>query len=573
MLRGTSLAIEIELPDGTILEAPDGADASAVAKAYLAKQSSPPVSANDRALAATSGAYSGIANTAGLPVDTALNVWDLAKAGVGTVQGMTTGRAPSPIFDPTNRTDVVGSSDWIKKLMNKAGAVTQAPRPDDRASRYLNTAANVGTGMYLGSALPSPKPIPNPAPTNVPPVTGFGGNAASNANAGANLNIGAGQAAAQSTVSGGATATGRGGGFNFGTVGDDAASGLTAGQQSAAAGGQRLGMRLTPGQATGNKLLQRLEAKLESQPMTAGPFDRIKDTNARAVNSAAARAIGETSDNLNSGVLNNAVERIGKVFDEVRDEAPRTIDPDDFLTKVSAISDEFEAIGPQLTNHPLSQRLLKHAENGSATGKDLGALSSKLTREAHRQMTSPNGDRELGAALYKLKDYTDDLVSQGLSGDRLAKYNQARGEYRNLMLMTSRVGAINPSTGNVNGSIMANVLQQKDKAGFLFGRNSSDMYDAARFAQAFRPIVGDSGTATRMPLPSPTDFVLSLPFNLATRAYTSSPAVQAAIRAQAASQATANAMGPAARGLVAPAASPGGLLGAASAADDPLWNR
>lgn len=33
-----SLAVEIELPDGTILEAPDGADPSAVAKGYLAKQ-------------------------------------------------------------------------------------------------------------------------------------------------------------------------------------------------------------------------------------------------------------------------------------------------------------------------------------------------------------------------------------------------------------------------------------------------------------------------------------------------------------------------------------------------------
>jgi plasmid stabilization system protein ParE len=41
MPRGTSLPIEIELPDGTVLEAPDGADPSTVAKAYMAKQSKP----------------------------------------------------------------------------------------------------------------------------------------------------------------------------------------------------------------------------------------------------------------------------------------------------------------------------------------------------------------------------------------------------------------------------------------------------------------------------------------------------------------------------------------------------
>lgn len=40
MRRGTSLPLEIELPDGTILEAPDGSDPSTVAKAYLARQGS-----------------------------------------------------------------------------------------------------------------------------------------------------------------------------------------------------------------------------------------------------------------------------------------------------------------------------------------------------------------------------------------------------------------------------------------------------------------------------------------------------------------------------------------------------
>jgi hypothetical protein len=88
--------------------------------------------------------------------------------------------------------------------------------------------------------------------------------------------------------------------------------------------------------------------------------------------------------------------------------------------------------------------------------------------------------------------------------------------------------------------LLANLLQQKDKAGFLFGRNTSDMYNASRFAQAFRPLVGDSGTATRMPLPSPTDFLVSLPFNLATRAYTSSPTVNAALAAQAAARGAGN---------------------------------
>lgn len=528
-----------------------------------------PLSAEEGALAATSGGYSGVANMLGLPVDTALNVADLTKAGMGLIQGAVTGKPPSDRFLPSDRSQYVGSSQWLKGKLNQAGAVTENPRPDSRSARWLNKGAEIGTGVYLGSALPAPPRQPPLRPSAQQLMASSRANANANATSGANLNIGAGQAGAQTVVSGGAQAAGRGGGYNFGTVGDDAASSLTPGQRAAAAGFAQ--GRLTPGQATGNKLLQRLEAKLESQPMTAGPFDRIKDANAREINKAAARAIGESADNLSSEVLDRAVTRLGTVFDDVRDETKRTIDPQQFTERMRAVADEFEAIGPQVWNHPLVERLVRHAKAGQASGKDLGGLTSKLTREINRQMTSAQGDRELGRALGSVKEYVDDLVSQGLSGDKLKSYQAAREQYRNLMLLTSRVGTINPSTGNVNAGALANLLQQKDRAGFLFGRNNTDMYNAARFGQAFKPIVGDSGTATRMPLPSPTDFVLSLPFNLATRAYASSPAVNAALRTQAAANAAAQAA-PAAGQVLRPAVSPGGLLGAMSAQDDP-WYR
>lgn len=548
---------EIETPDGAVYEIDAADDAqlqATIAQLTSGKQAKKPVTANERALAGAAGGYAGIANIVGLPVDAALNVWDLGKAGIGTLQGLATGKAPSPAFDPSKRSDYALSSDWIKKQLNRAGAPTEAPRPDDTASRWIKGGSEFATGMYLGSALPAP---PKQAPVRPDADWAMPGYAASRSNA--NVNIGPGQAAAQASVSGNLGARASGGGYNFGTVGDDAASGLSRGQQTAAANFPQ--GRLTPGQATGNKLLQRLEAKLESQPMTAGPFDKLKDSNVREINRAAAKAIGEKADNLSSDVLDNAVTRMGRVFDDVRDDAPRTIDPQQYTTRMQSVLDEFEAIGPQVTNHPLVSRFIRHAESGQATGKDLGNLTSKLSREVHRQMTSPQGDRELGMALGKVKDYVDDLVEQGLSGDRLRAYQEARNQYRNLSLLTSRVGAINPSTGNVNGSVLANLLQQKDKSGFLFGRNDSDMYSAAKFAQAFRPLVGDSGTATRMPLPSPTDFVLSLPFNLATRAYTSSPSVNAALSAQAAARGTGAL-------LRRPDLPQGGLLGAITQIDE-----
>jgi hypothetical protein len=65
----------------------------------------------------------------------------------------------------------------------------------------------------------------------------------------------------------------------------------------------------------------------------------------------------------------------------------------------------------------------------------------------------------------------------------------------------------------------------------MFAQNDSDLYNAARFAQAFRPIVGDSGTATRSMINNALDVVTQVPINLATRAYTSSPMVSMAANA------------------------------------------
>jgi hypothetical protein len=343
-----------------------------------------------------------------------------------------------------------------------------------------------------------------------------------------NASSSGGTAGASSTASGGATAIGKGGGYTFGTVGSDPSAGLNEARRQAMESGKKLGMKLTPGQASGSKALQQLEAKLESQPMTSGPFSAIKANNQTILNRAAAQAIGESENVVDSAVLAQANNRISNVYKFVADQRPRKIDPDEFINRLANVENDFEGLLPgSVLDNPLVKRLYGFAERGNATGEQLQDIASKLGKAAHNQMSTASGDRQLGMALYQVKDQADDLLSQGLKGETKATFDAARSQYRNLMNLTQRTGVLNPSSGDVSGASLANLLQQKDKAGFLYGKNQTPMYEAARFAQAFKPIVGDSGTATRSPLPSPTDFVLSLPFNLMTRAYTSSPVVNA----------------------------------------------
>lgn len=341
-----------------------------------------------------------------------------------------------------------------------------------------------------------------------------------------------GVASTSTTVSGGATAKGSGGGFNFGSVGDDFSAGLTSSQKKLVARNPEF--KLTPGQVSGSRALQQMEAKLESQPMTSGTFNQIKDSNQRLVNRRVAESIGEKADVVDADVLSKAHERIGRVYNLVADKTSRPIQTDDFLTRLGGVEGDFEGMlfangkPYSIMDHPLASRLFSYAEKGEATGEQLQDLASKLGKAARSQM-SGNGDRQLGMALSEVKNLADDLLEQGLNGKTKDLFSAARGQYRNAMMIEGRVGVLG-ADGNVRGGALANVLQQQDKKGFLRGGNTSPMYDAARLAQAFKPLVGDSGTATRSVMPGATDFVLSLPFNLATKAYTSAPVINLAAK-------------------------------------------
>lgn len=313
-----------------------------------------------------------------------------------------------------------------------------------------------------------------------------------------------------------------------GGVVDDIGSNLNSAERGALAAGRDAGLRATPGVTTGSKPLQRLEAAFESKPFTAGPIDAIKDANQTQVNRLFAEAIGETADVVDSTVIDDAFTNLGRVFDDtaaaVSDQPIEAMSAGRFL---AGLQDEFRDLTNRpVLSEPLIKRFISLAEDGQATGRQLRDLTSKLGRKANTQFTSASGDRELGNALGQMKNYVDDIIEGGLSGEQLATYRAAREQYRTLLIGLSRNNIINPSSGNVNANALASALRAKDRSGFLRGQNQSPLYNAARFGQAFQPIVGNSGTATRSV--GASDAVLGLPANLASRLFFSQPATRIA---------------------------------------------
>lgn len=316
----------------------------------------------------------------------------------------------------------------------------------------------------------------------------------------------------------------------IGQVARGSTSQITQGQQQAAQAGKSIGMRLTPGKASGSAALQKAEMAMESNPLTSSGFDAIKEANQTALNRAAAKAIGESADELSTPVLARAERRIGSVFDSIKDKTPVPLDPVGVGGRLNAIKQESEGMlmgNSQLDMNGLWQRLDSFVnDQGGATREQLRNLSSNLGKAARNNMTTPNGDRALGEALFSAQEVVEDAIQGTLNKTEKAAYAQAREQYRNLMNLTAKTNVVNPSNGNVAGRSLATTLMQKDRGGFTMGKNTTDLYKAARFVQAFPDIVGNSGTATRSM--GPADYLTGLPGGVLARLYLSQPVAAAA---------------------------------------------
>ena len=342
---------------------------------------------------------------------------------------------------------------------------------------------------------------------------------------------GGGAGSAQATISATPTAQVTGGGVNLAPVTPEAGAALTAAQRAILERGKALGFKTTPAQETGSRSLLQMEARLESSPFTSGPFNTIKAENQQVLNRATAKAIGVESDELSNPVLAQAQRQISDVYKRVATPDQRKLDQMTIFNGIDLIDNAFEGLTTQpLKSNIFVKQLQELAAKGQASGEQLQALSSKIGRRAKNEMTTASGDRELGNALFQIKEMVDDALASGLSKAEQEAFAQARNNYRNLMTIRTASGVVNPSSGNVSGLNLASALTRKDPQGFVFGQNQTPMYEAARFAQAFRPIVGDSGTATRSMEYSPLNVLLSMPTNLAARAYTSAPVTSMATR-------------------------------------------
>lgn len=501
----------------------------------------PSATAADRTQALASGLTSGFVSTAALPIDTGINALDVGKAALGAgylgadyINRKFGGDGVEiPAFiRPTNRREVLGSSQNIKAGLNKIGVETEARRQDDAASRYLNiggqlVSAVLSGGIYNKLGIPTGVPARPGAPPigaappgtppggrpGAPPPPGFAppGTPAGGAPPRQGL-FGLGQSAPP------APAPGALGGPNL-----PAPLGLNSTEKATLAAGERLGLQVTPGVRVGSPQLRQIEAKLESFPSTSGPFESIKAANGKIIQQQLLRAIGEQGDEVSGEALARASERIGKVFDDAAANNKIAYD-NDLQTSLAdiggrAVRELTDAELPQIQRQ-LNEIVNKAAQTGEIEGPAFQNIYSSLGR------LTKNGTGGVKDAAGDIRDALHEALIRSAGPKAAEKLRTARDQYR-VLITAEKSGAIDPGSGTVRAGQLAGAFSRNDKRGYLRGYNDSGLYDALRFAntRSFGPIVGNSGTATRLGGPLDlTQSVKALGGNLATRAYLNTPA-------------------------------------------------
>lgn len=255
---------------------------------------------------------------------------------------------------------------------------------------------------------------------------------------------------------------------------------------------ENMGGQLTPGQRTGSTALRQIEAGMESFPPTAGAMAKIKDNNQTVLNRVAAKAIGENADDLSESVLGRAYTRIGNKFNFAKGGSVQL--GDDFLNGLAKIDNEYQSVWGgkgDAAFKSLMDDALDDTAKGTISGERYTRLRSDLSKRARDAFSQQNS--RLGQAIDDMIEALDDAAQKSLPQGKAKVLAEARKQWATLRTLEKSM-----SGENVSGSKLASQLRKKDPKGFTYGFKDNDLYTAARFADRFKPLVGDSGTATRM---------------------------------------------------------------------------
>ncbi len=244
---------------------------------------------------------------------------------------------------------------------------------------------------------------------------------------------------------------------------------------------ERLGMNLTAGQKSQNPALMNFENYLSRSPGSSGAMQAKTAANQTAMNTAAAKAMGQQSDNLGEGVFAAAKAAIGSEFERLGQVTNPKLGQDflDALVKVDAAN----AARGSFKSKPIDSLVdkgLELAAKGKLDGTAYKEIRTALSNDA--QSAFKAGDATYGQALKTIRNALDDAAKASLSAEDQKAWDIARTQWAAYKALTkSNVS----EGGNVSAARLAGALRSGGDA-FRTGGMKGPLADIGRVGESIK---------------------------------------------------------------------------------------
>lgn len=377
--------------------------------------------------------------------------------------------ARSAMHSPT-LSDLVAGNPWDAKLAK----LKQEAQADDEAYKPLQEARPWATG--IGEALPT---MAVPMGGGVGMMAKLGRAALGGALPGA-LSYGSLEDRAKS-ASVGALGGAAGAGVGMGLTKALSPTAGAAISDSAQEAAKRLGLQLTAGQRTQNPALVNLENYLSRAPGASGAVQAGRATQETALNTAGAKAMGQTASDLSEGTFDAAKKGIGAEFGRLQGvTAPQL--GNDFLQTLATIDADNMARGAFKSKSvdALINKSLDLAQQGNLSGKAYKEIRTQLSNEAEAAFKA--GDATVGQAYKAVRAALDDAAKASLSKADQEAWDVTRKQWAAYKTL-SRSNVT--EAGSVSPARVAAAMRGKGDS-LRTGQASGELADIARIGEAVK---------------------------------------------------------------------------------------
>lgn len=488
--------IEIEAPDGSVVEFPDGTPDDVMAKAM--KAAFAPKQGIGAAEAATRGAAQGV--TFGFADEMA------GAAAASPLPWSTAGRTT---FGSFSAPDVIagGARLLANKLGFGSGGSEAYTAERDRVRAGNEAAANERPYSYAGGQIAGALVGSAPLGGAVGQGASLMGNVARGGATGAALGAvqGAGEADELANVPKSA-ATGAGVGLLVGGAVPAAIAGaqrvvspmrVAPERQALVDALRREGVDLTAGQRTGSKPLMWAESTFGDMPGAGGKAAEIQNRQGQQFTQAIMRRAGSNDALATPDAMNAAFNRLGQQFDDLASRNTLRMDAQFAQDMGDAVRDYVGLVAPS-QRAPIVDKIVddvvQFARNGGAVdGAAYQNLRSRLERAARG-----SSDGDLSRVLRSIRGALDDAMERSIpatSPDKGA-WSDVRRQYRNLIpIEKAATGAgERAAEGYISPAQLRNAVVNQGRRNYA--RGQGDLAELARAGTVMNPLP-NSGTAPR----------------------------------------------------------------------------